>query len=160
MSVTLEQTARQSVGMGQIVYAQSGELTAILVSCIGLFLYHPRTRTMALGHIVLPESSLRDGPPGKYADSAVPYMVKLFRDQGIAPGALVAKIAGGAAMFGRPGPLQIGNSNSEAVKRYLGQHGLSVQGEHVGGTKGRRLTATAETGRLQIEIIGEPLILI
>ncbi len=160
MAVTLEKTVRHSVGMGQIVAARTGELSAILGSCIGLCLYHPRSKETALGHIVLPDSAGREGLPGKYADTAVPYMLSLFRKQGFPPSSLVVKLVGGAAMFGKPGPLQIGATNAEAVKRCLAAHGLEVCSEHLGGNKGRRMIANATTGEVWIEMIGQPTVII
>lgn len=160
MSVALEKTTRQSVGMGQVVFAQAGELSAILGSCIGLLMYHPHSKAAALGHIVLPDAAERDGLPGKYADSAVPYMLNLFRAQGHAPASLVVKLAGGASMFGRPGPMQIGLSNAEAVKRHLAAAGVSIEGEHLGGNKGRRITANLNNGGLTVEILGQPTVVI
>ncbi len=160
MSVALEKSTRQSVGMGQIMIAQAGELSAILGSCIGLLMYHPRSKMTALAHIVLPDAAERDGPPGKYADSAVPRMFSLFRAQGHASASLVIKLAGGASMFGPPGPLQIGLSNADAVKRHLAAAGVSIAGEHLGGNKGRRITANTNTGELLIEIVGQPSVVI
>ncbi len=37
-----------------------------------------------MAHIVLPESAGRDGAPGKFADTAVPHMLELLREQGAA----------------------------------------------------------------------------
>ncbi len=155
-TVVVEKTIKQSVGMGQICFKEDcGELVAILGSCIGVAMYCPRLKLAALGHVVLPESDGRDGPPGRYADLAIPYMVAQFKNRGATLAGIKVRIAGGAAMFGRPGPLQIGINNAQAVKNTLAKAGLVLTSEHLGGTKGRRMSINAATGEVFVEIVGQ-----
>jgi chemotaxis protein CheD len=133
---------------------------AVLGSCIGLALYHGRRKVAILAHIVLPQSQDRPGPPGKFADTAIPYMIEQLMPLGAGRAGLVAKMAGGANMFGTTGPMQIGDENFEAVTKILQDLRIPIQGEHVGGTKGRRITIDSETGEFTIEIAGdEPIVL-
>jgi chemotaxis protein CheD len=159
-TAAIVKNARPTVGMGQIVAVGAGEqLVAVLGSCVGVVLYHPRMRLGAMAHVVLPESSGRSGQPGKFADKAVPEMIRLLSAQGAGAAGMIAKIAGGANMFGVPcGPMQIGEGNAEAVKRLLREHKLRLAGEHLGGSKGRRVTFNCDDGALAIEIVGtEPV---
>ena len=150
-----------TVGMGQIAVVRSPQIAqTVLGSCIGLVLYDPPAKIGAMAHIVLAERSNRSGPPGKFADSAVPHMLELLQKEGADPRRLVAKIAGGASMFGGGGPIQVGEANYQAVEKLLRQHGIRVAGEHVGGPKGRRTTFDPNTGNLTVEIVGEdPIVL-
>ncbi len=152
MSNTTQDTL---VGMGQIVVAHTPmRMKAILGSCIGLAIFHPRLMTAALAHIVLPESAGRNGAPGKFADTAIPEMLKLIRELGTPTHGLVAKFAGGGNMFGGSGPLQIGDANAKAVTAALKQLGIRVAGEDVGGTKGRRIVFDSATCTLTVERAG------
>lgn len=152
-----EITETTMVGMGQIAVARnSTRLTAVLGSCIGVTLFHPRLRIGAMGHVVLPRANGQATTPGKFADTAVPHMVQVLLHEGANVGALVAKITGGACMFGGNGPLQIGLSNVEAVEAALAAAGIRLAGRDVGGSKGRRVVFDAATGNLTIETAGGP----
>lgn len=147
----------QMVGMGQIVVLSRPETAyAVLGSCIGLTLYHQRLHVGAMVHIVLPRSSERSGVPGKFADTAIPHMLERLSEHHVFPAGLVAKITGGASMFAATGAMQIGDSNHEEVRRLLADLRIPIAGEHVGGSKGRKVTFETETGRLTIDQVGEP----
>jgi len=151
---TLETTM---VGMGQIVAAaKPANLTAILGSCVGVALYHPRRRVGALAHVVLPSANGRVATPGKFADSAIPSMIQQMESLGANRAGIMVKIAGGACMFGASGPLQIGDANVDAVIKALADVGLRVNAQDTGGVKGRRVSFRADTGEMLVEIIGQP----
>ena len=150
------------VGMGQIVFGRAPDrLASILGSCIGVSLYHPRLRHAVLAHIILPDSQGRaPSAPGKFADTAIPHMLKLLGQAGLTTSSLVAKLAGGANMFGHNGPLQIGMANGAAVSRALAGVGIRVVGEDIGGDRGRRISLDCTTGDLAIEIAGAEVLVI
>ena len=149
--------ATVSVGMGQIALGhKAGRLTAVLGSCIGLVLSHPRLQVAALAHIVLPQSSGREGLPGKFADTAVPAMLRQLEQHGAPRSGLVAKMAGGACMFGNGGPMQIGDSNAAAVIEALRQHGIALAAHDVGGKTGRRVSIDCANGCVTVEAVGKP----
>jgi chemotaxis protein CheD len=157
LSMLLDAPERTMVGMGQVVTAKApATLTAILGSCISVALYQPRMRLGVLSHVVLPKSSGATAGPGKFADLAVPNMLAELERLGAGRGGLVAKIAGGACMFGTSGPLQIGHANAEAVTRALSAAGLRITAQDVGGTKGRRVVFDLATGTLTVEIANCP----
>lgn len=160
-AVVVERALKQSVGMGQVRFMEhSGELVAILGSCIGVAMYCPATKLAGLAHVVLPDSNGRGGAPGRYADLAIPFMVDQFASRGIAPPKVVVRIAGGAAMFGRPGPLQIGVNNIQAVKAAVASAGMTITAEHLGGNKGRRMSINVATGDVLVEIVGQGVTLL
>jgi chemotaxis protein CheD len=147
--------ASTSVGMGQIAMGQASQrLTSVLGSCVGVAMYHAPSKTGALGHIVLPKSDGRTGAPGKFADTAIPYMLDLFKKAGVPAAKLVIKLAGGANMFSRPGPMQIGDSNIAAVEEILKAAGLRVAARDLAGTSGRRVSLFCESGELLVETNG------
>jgi chemotaxis protein CheD len=142
MTTTFETGTKASVGMGQILVARPPDsLTSVLGSCIGVAMHHSRTKLGILAHVVLPDSAGREGSLGKYADTAIAEMLRIFNHEGIAANTIVARLTGGANMFGSSnGPLQIGEQN--------------IVGQHLGGNKGRRITFNCETGAVTIEIVG------
>jgi chemotaxis protein CheD len=152
----VEMKSATLVGMGETVLLHHGETARSVVgSCAGLIISHRRLKLAAVAHIVLPEAAGRPGLPGKFADTAIPYMVDLLRQQGAERASLVAKVAGGAQMFGTSGPLQIGDANIHAVTAILSDMGIPLQARSAGGTKGRRLTFHCDSGEIQVEIAGE-----
>lgn len=147
----------QTVGMGQIVIGQNpARLTAVLGSCIGLTFHHKRLRWGALAHVVLPNSFGKPGGPGKFADTAITYMLEQFRRRGIEPSMLSAKLVGGACMFGLAGPMQIGQSNDKAIVQALGEARVPIVAKDVGGTSGRRITFDCKSGTITVETVGYP----
>lgn len=149
------------VGMGQIALVRNSDVArAVLGSCVAVMLYHPRRSVGAIAHVVLPRAEGRSDLPGKFADTAIPHMIKILQDEDAQTASLVAKLAGGANMFGKAGPLQIGESNIEAVTSILAKLRIPVKGEHLGGLKGRRLDFDCTTGDVKIDIAGEPSIVL
>jgi chemotaxis protein CheD len=157
-TVVMNYTTKETlVGMGQIAAGRAPErMKAVLGSCVGLAIYHPRLKTAAVAHIVLPESAGRNGVPGKFADTAVPEMLKLLKELGAPTCGLTAKFAGGGNMFGTSGPLQIGDANVEAVAVALKNLGICAVGHDVGGTKGRRIVFDCASGEMTVECTGCP----
>lgn len=146
-----------TVGMGQIAAGTKDDrLAAVLGSCVGVVLIHPRSKAAALAHVVLPASSGRDGAPGKFADTAVAAMIAELARLGINRAGLIAKLAGGACMFGAGGPMQIGDANIAATRQALAAAGIPIVAEDVGGRVGRRITVTCNDGRVTIECVNQP----
>jgi chemotaxis protein CheD len=155
--IELIETAQDiAVGMGQVVTAKSpSSLKAILGSCVAIAIYHPRKRIGAMAHVVLPDSNGQDGVPGKFADTAVPYMLDKFKALGIRPAELAAKLTGGANMFNNKGPLQIGDRNVQAAIDALSTGGIRIAAKDVGGQKGRRVIFSLATGEVVVDTAGQ-----
>ncbi len=150
-------TQEALVGMGQIVAGKAPQqMRAIVGSCIALGLHHPRLKFGVLAHIVLPDSAGRGGSPGKFADTAVPQMLEIFKQSGVPTENLTAKLAGGANMFGSSGPMQIGDQNVEAVALALRRAGIRIAAQDVGGNHGRRISFSCEDGTMIVESAGQP----
>lgn len=157
LSTVLKTTADRHVGMGQIAVGYGPtHLTAVLGSCVAVTMNSPKHGIGILAHVILARSSGRDSPPGKYADTAVPEMLRMMDNANVPRGAIVARLAGGANIFGRTGPLQIGDANIEAVTELLRENGIPIKAEDVGGIKGRRVSLDCQTGTLTIEMAGSP----
>jgi chemotaxis protein CheD len=153
----MQQTQTRSLPMGEIAVARtSGVLRTLLGSCLGLALYDRRFKVAALGHIVLPTSLGRTAMPGKFADTAVPAMIRhmheLVETEQLK---LHAKIAGGANMFtSADAENSIGVQNVQAVERLLDELRIPIIGRHCGGEQGRRMMLDTATGIVTIDVVG------
>lgn len=144
-----------SVGMGHTVLARAPtRLNTILGSCVAVTLYAKRHKTGMLSHIVLPRSRGASDLPGKFADTAIPYMLSTLADQGIMPRELLAKVVGGACMFGAGQFAQIGQSNVQETMRSLQAAGIAIAGCDVNGSNGRRICFDLATGCITIASVG------
>jgi len=153
-----------NIGMSQIeVSSKPGTvLTApSLGSCIGLAIYDPDSKVGGMAHIVLPDSAKILKPTehqGKYADTAVPEMLKKMFSMGANKNKLVIKMAGGAQMFNLQkgaNVLNIGLRNTIAVKAALSKEGLTLLKSDTGGNKGRTFKLDVQTGSFSVKIIGQ-----
>jgi len=129
------------IGIGEYRVGSFTMMTIGLGSCIGLTLYDPNLRVGAMVHIMLPESAGRTDRPGKYADTAVPLLVKELNTLGCKNRSIIAKMAGGASMFEYFGTnLNIGERNAEKVRVLLKESHIHLLAEDVGGKVGRSVT--------------------
>jgi chemotaxis protein CheD len=148
----------ESLAIGEIGTArEAGVLRTFVGSCVGLALIDRRRRLAALAHIMLPDSHACGLPPGKYADTAIPEMLRLLGVLGEgSPLRLAAKITGGAKMFAFQTGTTVGDQNVAAVERILANFDIPVLGRDCGGDRGRRVTLDVASGELRVESLGQP----
>lgn len=139
-------------------------ITYALGSCIGTCIYDRTTGIAGMSHIMLPDSTaIIDGHTTrmKFADTAIPDMVERMKAMGANPGAMKAKIAGGAVMFQTSNQkFNIGQRNIEAVKSTLSKLRIPILAEDVGLNYGRTMSFWAENGAVEISstIMGKKMI--
>ena len=143
------------VGVGEIACAHEPEflITQALGSCIGLTLWDPRLCIGGMAHVMLPAAPSGDfsGRRHRFADLAVPDLVDEMLKLGAGRHRMIAKIAGGAAMFkGDAGMDSIGGRNAAAVIEQLGLCGLSVRAADTGGSHARTIELDLSTGTLLV----------
>ncbi len=137
------------IGIGEATIGYTNEILKIssLGSCIGLILYptkQPLNQDMAImGHIMLPSAGPKNNKttnrwgPAKYADEAVPYMIKQLEKKKFKPSDLSSKIVGGANMFGHASStLKIGKTNAKITKRLLSENDVRIRRTFTGGDTG------------------------
>ncbi|MCP5464150.1 MAG: chemotaxis protein CheD [Deltaproteobacteria bacterium] len=133
-------------------------LRTTLGSCIGIVLYDKKTKLFGLAHIMLPDSNGSNGNLGKYADTAVPELLKQMEVPEYRHSDVIAKIAGGANMFGKNSntqSIQIGKQNIEAVRSILADYRIAIVSEDVGGEKGRQLVIDGSNESVLVNQIGD-----
>ncbi len=140
---------------GIIVVVSPDTIRTVLGSCIGIALYDRTAGIGGMAHIILPSSNSGKGAKGKFADTAVDELLDQLLREGSERRRITAKIAGGASMFGVGTDGSLGERNVQAVKERLAHHAVSLVAEHVGGTKGRRMTLAPSTGQVEVQIIGQ-----
>jgi chemotaxis protein CheD len=156
-----EPTADVPVGMGMATMAVApARLTAVVGSCLGVAIYCPGPRLGMLAHVVLPWAKGRAANPARYADTAIAHMSAMLALGGADVELLVAKIAGGACLFGDSDAIGIGEANIDSAVRALEAAGIPLVGREVGGTSGRRLCFDLATGELSVESVGRKMTII
>lgn len=137
-------------------------ITYALGSCVGTCLYDAHTKIAGLSHIMLPESKAApsDSTVAKFADTALPHLVRLMEQKGASRIRLKAKIAGGAQMFdvagGNSTMWQIGERNVNAVKAILQRLGIPLMAQDVLLNYGRTLVFDPVTGIATVKSINKP----
>jgi len=145
---------RIRVKMGEYKVCNSGSVFVTTVgSCIAIGLIDPVAGVGGLAHIMLPESNGKNDNVGKYADTAVPAMLKEMEKKKAKKERIVAKIAGGARMFRFNSNKMdcIGDRNIEAVRRILKKYGIKIVGEDVGKNHGRTVEFHTSDGKMVIK---------
>lgn len=149
------------VGISDLAVAKNGEgiITYALGSCIGICLFDSVRKVAGLSHIMLPTSEAFK-PTGtqiyKFADLAIPELVRQMELQGAKRICMKAKIAGGAQMF--PGVsnsnlANIGQRNIIAVKQSLAQLKIPIIAEDTGKNYGRTQLLNSKDGVMTIKSV-------
>jgi chemotaxis protein CheD len=156
-----EESLLISVLMGDVKTTSApNRLRTILGSCVGIMLFDARRKMGSMGHIVLPASNGRatDQTLGKFADTALPLMLQQMKEGIKGERRIVAKIAGGASMFGVGSQTNnIGLLNKQAVETLLKAANIPIIACDLGGEKGRRVTFDLVTGEVTIEVQDRPM---
>jgi len=127
-----------------------------LGSCVAIALYDRASRAGGLAHILLPSMAMsrETSNPAKFPESIVPVMLAEMRALGMAPNAkVVAKIAGGASMFGQlvnGTGINVGERNIIATKEALAKARVELVGEDTGLDYGRSVYFHLADGRLEV----------
>ncbi|MFC4768809.1 chemotaxis protein CheD [Effusibacillus consociatus] len=149
------------VGMADLNVARDPDIlrTVGLGSCVGVAIVDISSKVAGLAHIMLPTAGKPDVEnPAKYADTAIPMLVKQMQQKGAVVSRMVAKIAGGAQMFSTLNQndlLRVGPRNVEAVKMSLQLLGIPIRGEDTGGNAGRTIDFSAADGSLTIRTVAQ-----
>lgn len=137
-----------------IALAPDSLISYALGSCVGICMYDPVTKVSGMSHVLLPEKPESDSNIMKYANSAIPYLLGEMLKKNAARERIVAKIAGGANMFGdifKGKNSLIGDRNVEETKKALRKLGIKIIAEDVGGNIGRTIEFSSENGMLRVK---------
>ncbi len=138
-----------TVRIGEVAASRTpgAVLSAIgLGSCIGLVLMDVGRRAVGLAHIMLPDSRGSERGSPRFADVAVPALVRALTDLGARPYQLEAVAVGGAQLFATTGGsrLEIGARNLEAVTAAVRAARIPVRAAATGGGAGRSMWVSVD----------------
>ncbi len=150
------------VGMADLNICKSpdGITTLGLGSCVGIAIRDPITKIGGLAHIMLPDSTsiTNNSNKPKFADTGITMLVEKMVAAGATRGRLVAKIAGGAQMFGfqnKSELVRVGERNVEATKKKLAELRIPILAQDTGDSYGRTVIFYPETGDFVIRAVGK-----
>ncbi len=153
---------KKNVGIAELEICKAPDVLTVLGlgSCVAVAMYHKKSKTGGLVHIMLPEGKMKNGvKPGKYANLAVKAMHGEMEKKVGGKGRIVAKIAGGSQMFKITKSFHIGEKNIEVVKKELKKLKIKIVSEDCGKNYGRTITFTPEDGKLKVKsLYGEKII--
>ena len=152
------------VGMADLKVCEPPDsLTTLgLGSCVGIALYDKGTKITGLAHIMLPSSKeiSNNTNIAKFADTGIEETIRLMQAKGANINNIVAKIAGGAQMFGfslkNNDMLNVGSRNVKAVKDKLAELKIPIVAEDTGLNYGRTVIIDSNTGIFTIKSVGKP----
>lgn len=150
----MTETVLIKVGMADLNATRAGAVlkTTGLGSCVGVTLYDPQVRAAGMAHVMLPSSEIaREGQlnVAKYADTAIPELIRRLIALGADPRRMVAKMAGGAQMFAFAGgsdSMRIGPRNVESAKLALESARIPLLAEDTGANYGRTVELDSASG--------------
>lgn len=152
-----------SVGLGEVRVANDGTRLTVrgIGSCVAVIVHDPERGIGGIAHVVLPSHTLsaNQARAGKFADTAVPLLVREMRALGGQRERLAARLVGGASMFkalASPTAVPMGERNILACRTALRAAGIPVTAEAVGGERGRSILFKVADGELIVRMLGEP----
>ena len=136
-------------------------ITVGLGSCVGIAIYDEKTKVAGLAHILLSDSEHfkkkkhQEINLAKFADTAIPELIKRMQELGGRKPAMVAKIAGGSQLFNTDSHvMRVGQKNIEMVRKKLNSNSIPLVAEDVGGNYGRTMKLEVATGKVIITTVG------
>jgi len=136
--------------------------TFALGSCVSVVLLDPKTRTVGMVHVALPESSINQAKsrekPGYFADTGIPALLAAMVKFGCNPKGkgMVVKLCGGANVMDTNDTFQIGKRNALSIKKILWKYGMGAVSEDLGGNFSRTVTVSVDTGEIILSSPGRP----
>ncbi|HBU12274.1 MAG TPA: chemotaxis protein CheD [Clostridiales bacterium] len=150
------------IGMAEldVVKCPQNITTLGLGSCVGVCLYDKATKVGGMVHVVLPDSRNAAGGTNraKFADTGVVELYERMIKAGARKATIVAKLAGGAHMFGgamKSDALKVGERNAFNSKMALLKLRIPIIAEDLGGEFGRTIELDTNDGMLMIRTVGK-----
>ena len=133
-------------------------VTYALGSCIALILHDPVARVAGMVHYMLPEASdchaELNTRPCKFADTAIPFLLRAALAHGADRRRLVVFAAGGAQVMSDNSMFSIGKRNCLALRKALWKVGLVPHAEDTGGSVVRTVRFEVGSGRVRLQSPG------
>jgi len=134
--------------------------TFALGSCVAVVLLDPKTKTVGMVHVALPDSNIDKNialkRPGYFADTGIPALIDCMTRMGCKRDGkgMIVKLVGGAKVIDPNDTFNIGEQNVLAIKRILWARGMGTLAEDIGGNISRSVSVYADAGRVLISSPG------
>jgi chemotaxis protein CheD len=143
------------------VYLKPGEfyigekpakVVTVLGSCVSVTLFNKKLHIGAICHAALPLCRKKEGcrkycdDTFKYTDCSIKFMLKKFRDFGVAENEIEVKIFGGADTLASRSENTIGTMNVRIALDTIREKNLHIIAADVGDSFGRKLIFHTDTG--------------
>jgi len=158
----MDRSNRILVGMADLNSAKHPAMltTLGLGSCVGIALYDSVAQVAGLAHCMLPDSTQisNNSNRAKFVDTAVVDLIDDMVRLGASQSRIVAKLAGGAQMFGFTSTnetMRIGDRNVEATINVLRRLRIRILSQDVKENFGRTVELFTEDGSFVIKTIGK-----
>jgi chemotaxis protein CheD len=129
-------------------------LSTVLGSCVAACIHDRTAGIGGMNHFMLPD----DGDPSRAASDAIrygAYAMEVLLNELLKGGAkrerLEAKVFGGAAVLAGMTTLNIGDRNSEFVRRYLALEKVRITAEDLQGSHPRKVAFLPATGQVMVK---------
>jgi chemotaxis protein CheD len=130
-------------------------IVTVLGSCVSACIWEPRLKIGGMNHFMLPESTTGDRAPVdksmRYGNHAMEELINDLLRRGARRESLEIKVFGGGnvvSSMNTGATVPIGDRNAEFVRRYLGEEGLAVAAEDLGGLHPRRIHFFPRIGKV------------
>lgn len=141
---------------GLMAASRPTEMTTILGSCVSVCLWDERLRVGGMNHFLLPTAPYGQTQNSRHGDAAIPMLLRELERLGSQRSNLRAKVFGGAHMAGLPAPsaaLTLGERNADLARRLLGEVGIAIVAEDLGGRAGRKLRFRTDDGMALVKTL-------
>ena len=148
------------LGLGQMSVTKDPDVVLVclgLGSCVAVCAYDPIAKVAGMAHVVLPATINGAAQQPKFADAAIPMLIKQMQELGALKIRLAIKIVGGAQMVGANGTIgvmNIGDRNVEAVTNIIAKNNLEIRAADTGGTHGRTARFFVDSGAVLVSQAG------
>ena len=152
----LDSEIRVHVGQGEFEVTDRHNLvfSTILGSCVSACIRDPSLGIGGMNHFLLPAAPGSGADDRRYGVQAMELLVNALLAMGANRHRLEAKVFGGGRMSA--GLVDIGSKNVTFVRQFLGDEGIPIVGESLGGLQARRIHFWPATGRAKQQLVADP----
>ncbi|MBI3633072.1 MAG: chemotaxis protein CheD [Candidatus Vogelbacteria bacterium] len=139
------------VATGKVIAAKAPSVLrcSALGSCVAVVLSDKGKKVGGLAHVMLPSNEHVEGRDLKYSDHAITELVRQMVKLGARPGAIKARLVGGAHML--KDVQDVGKENIASIKRILNTLKIRVTGERIGGSESRSVLYDVLSGEVYVK---------
>lgn len=124
----------------------------VLGSCVSICLWDERRQTGGINHFMLPYWNGEGLALPRYGDIAIPQLVKKMESLGSHRNNLVAKVFGGARLWGSSDAIiSVGQRNVDLALATLAELNIRIVGQDTGSDTGRKIYFATDTGRVYLK---------